>query len=236
MKTTTIIAAILAFSTPAVAQEPPTTLRLSAESDASSVPSTRVGSFEVAGDTDTYRIYLEQGKDYAVGAISESAKWTLTGPTGTVLYNDGANLDHDWGHGFRAGRTGYFTITGIKNDFETETYPSPYKLRVFHDCHATIKTRCILKAGQTINRGFGFGFDKDTFQLRNLAAGRRYTLSGEWHSRSVSLEILDGTGKVVALQPGGDPITFRASTSTRFVRVAVGDGFGWGGYQLTLTQ
>jgi hypothetical protein len=62
------IAALLA-GTPALAQEPPTTVGLGS----------RAAAFETAGDVDTYRIRLVQGTDYAFGP-SPTAETMPTSP------------------------------------------------------------------------------------------------------------------------------------------------------------
>jgi hypothetical protein len=226
--------AALLFSAPALAQEPPTTI--TATTDSSSPPTISRGTFEAPGDVDTFRVYLEQGKDYAVGAEGQTTEWTLTGPTGTVLYQNNSYGDADWGYEFRAGRTGWFTVRGVKQDFEEDTYPAHYLVRAVNDCRSTIKTRCILKPGQSVSRNFGFGSDKDVYQLRGLTTGRRYSIGLPSINRATELELLDGNGKVLAKTADGVPLAFRASSTTRFVRAKVVDGMGWAAYQLSLTQ
>jgi hypothetical protein len=54
------------------------------------------------------------------------------------------------------------------------------------------------------------------------------------NGRSVEFEILDRTGKVVLKQEGDDPVAFRASASTRFLRVSVVDELGASLYRISL--
>lgn len=229
----TIAALLLTF--PAAAQTAPVVI--TPQADTSITIGVTRGAFGAPGEVDRFTTYLEDGQDYAVGVDGESSRWTVTGPTGALLCDDGANTEHDFGCEWRAGRSGWFTITGTKNDFETTVYPTPYTLRLSVDCKSTAQTRCKIKVGERLARTFTWGGDADAYGLRDLVAGRTYRVTYEGPSRDVYADILDGTGNVLASRfVGLDPLSFKATKATRFVRLRVEDGFGPAQYHLSLTR
>jgi hypothetical protein len=164
IKMRAVTIAALLTATPALAQEPPTTIKVGVQYN---------GAFEAAGDIDTYRIKLVQGQDYAIGINGRALEWTVRGPTGAVLCNDYALDGEDAGCEFRAGRTGYFTIEGRESEGLSDT---GYTFRFYPDCLGSIKTRCQIKPGATQTHILAYGYDTDFVRLTNLKPGRTYTV------------------------------------------------------------
>jgi hypothetical protein len=227
-----VITAILLAASPALAQSVPSgqipvTIGLGLHS----------GTFETAGNVDTYRVKLQQGQDYALGVSVGSngwGEWTVRGPTGTVLGRaDAGDGDSGWGFEFRAGRTGYFTIEGRHADGEL---PLGYSFRLYSDCRDDPKTQCTIQAGQTQGHTLAFGEGVDLVKLAGLTRGRTYT-AALLDGVHAGLAVTDGAGKVVA--GGGESdtsVTFKAGPATIFLRIRGWDAFGGaaGPYRLSL--
>jgi hypothetical protein len=235
MNKLTILAATL-LATPALAQEPPTTVKAMAET--SSLPANITGEWEAASDVDTYKVYLTQGTDYAFGVdqgTGNIATWTVRGPSGTILCTLNVNEDHDNGCERRAGATGWFTLTGRDGAHpDANTYPGIYRARVAVDCRDSIKTKCTIMPGQTKTRMFDYGSDGDVYKLRSLVAGRTYRIEYKGFTGR-GLSILDGNGRISSIPDNTSDISFRASSKTVYLRLdAANEPGGVDPYTITI--
>lgn len=172
-RTCIICAAFVAIAAqPTLGQEPPTTIQ------AATVTGTGIthGTFDGAGDVDTYRVQLVQGQDYALGArvLHGDGRFTLKGPTGTVLCSDTSGDSEGWGCEFRAGRDGYFTIEAREDGGAAG---SSYSIRINKDCRRDTKSRCRLKPGASLSGPLTYGDDADMIKLTGLTPGRSYTVT-----------------------------------------------------------
>jgi hypothetical protein len=216
-----IILAALVAASPALApatarcQEPPTTLQASAT--AGTGTGINRGTFEAAGDIDTYRVQLQQGQDYAFGVLVEEGdgRWTVKGPTSTVLGDDVSGENEGWGFEFRAGRTGYYTIEG--REIGSATYPVHYTFRLNKDCRDDAKTRCTIRPGAGRGNIFAHGNDVEWVKLTNVSAGRTYTATLTT-GLEAGLTVRTSAGATVA--SGGKSLTFKAPAGTLFIVVA----------------
>jgi hypothetical protein len=205
------IAALLA-ATPALAQEPPITVGFGVTT----------GVFEEAGDIDTYRINLTEGRDYVLGAnAGNTAEVTLKGPTGTLLCTLNPWEGEGDGCEFRAGRTGYFTIQAREDNNEAG---GGYSFRLHPDCRDDTRTRCKIRPGATQNHLIAWGGDVDLVRLTDLRRGRTYTatlvLADPDACSGFNLSIVTGTGATV-----GKDGTFKAGTDTLYAKVQGNDDF-----------
>jgi hypothetical protein len=220
-----IIFAALVAATPALAQEPTSTIGLGL---------TR-GTFDTPGDLDRYRVSLKQGHDYAFSAFTSEpgdGRFTLRGPTGTVLGSDVAGDGEAWGMEFRAGRDGYFVIEA-KEDGDPGETPIGYSLRMVTDCRDDLKTKCTVAPGTARSHTLAWGEDRDWLRLVNLSSGRSYTatISGDTLNRP-TLALYNGTGGLVTKD--GISMTFKAGTATKFLAVISQTSFGGSSYKLEL--
>jgi hypothetical protein len=213
------ILALLLTTGVAVAQEPPTTIKVGVQYN---------GAFEAAGDIDTFRIKLVQGQDYAFGitAGASDSWWTLRGPTGTVLYADVAGLGENGGGELRAGRTGYFTLERREDAGRSD---SGYFFRFYPDCLGSVKTRCQIKPGATQSHTLAHGTETDFVRLINLKPGRTYTVKLITPPSGAELSIIKGAATVAQ---GGN---FKAGTGTYYAKVTNDNVYdGSGPYKLSL--
>jgi hypothetical protein len=230
----TMLAALMtAAAMPAMAQE--VAVPVSVGNDAAGAPFT-FGDFAAAGEVDRYRVYLMQGRDYAFGVEPMnrgSSTWIVKGPTGTQLcvFSNSDNIDG--GCGIRAGRTGYFTLSGTKVASPDDNYPSTYRLRVTADCRDRSNTRCRITPGQTKRPLLVSHQDVDWLRLRNLAAGRHYTLTISDYLEGGEITVVDSKGNALA-GPAARSLTFRATSTAQWVRVTLMDELGPRGYDLSL--
>lgn len=214
----TMLAALLA-ATPALAQEPPTTLQASATAGTG----TTTGGFDKAGDVDRYRIALKEGKDYAIGVRSGASEWTVRGPTGTALCSALTLDGEDDGCEFRAGRDGFFTIEGRAQE------AGGYTFRLHPDCRKDVKTRCQIRPGATQQHLLTYGTETDLVRLAGLTAGRSYAVELIDPPHGATLTILKGTATVAT---GG---SFKAGTGTYYARIENDNVYdGSGPYRLSL--
>jgi hypothetical protein len=209
---TMLIAALLA-ATPALAQEPPTTLQASVTAGTGL---TR-GTFEAAGDLDHYRVALVQGQDYAFGVQVQEGdgRWIVKGPTGTVLGDDVSGENEGWGFEFRAGRSGYYTIEG--REIGSAVYPVHYTFRLNKDCRDDAKTRCTIRPGASRGNVFAHGNDVEWVKLTNVSAGRAYTATLTTGLKA-GLAVRTSEGATVA--SGDKSLSFKAPAGTLFIVVA----------------
>jgi hypothetical protein len=207
-----ILAALLA-ATPALAQEPPTTLQASATTGTG----LNRGTFEAAGDLDRYRVALVQGQDYAFGVQVQEGdgRWIVKGPTGTVLRDDVSGENEGWGFEFRAGRSGYYTIEG--REAGSAVYPVHYTFRLNKDCRDDAKTQCTIRPGASRGNIFAHGNDVEWVKLTNVSAGRTYTAT---LTTGLKAGLTLRTSEGAAVASGDKSISFKAPAGTLFIVVA----------------
>lgn len=190
-----IIFAALVAATPALAQEPPTTIQAATVAGLG----TTAGDFDRTGDVDRYRFPLKKGKDYALGVSSADALWTLRGPTGTTLWSGVAGQGAAGGFEFRAGREGYFAVEGKAYEV------GGYEIRLHADCRDDAKTRCRIASGTTQRHTLAWGGDRDWVRLGSSAG----TVTAKAEFDPLTLRALDSGGKLLA--SGVDTLTFKGA-------------------------
>jgi hypothetical protein len=229
-----MIMAIMLVSSPALAQSVPS----------GQIPVTiglglRSGTFDAAGELDIYRVKLQQGQDYAFGAITPgdtNAFWTVKGPTGAILFSREVGEDEADGFEFRAGRTGTFTIQAQAE----YGYPFAYTFRIDEDCRNNAKTKCTIKPSTTKNGALSWYLEADWLKLTNLTMGKFYTatlnMTSDTRGETASLEVKNGSGAFVA-GGTGSTLQFKATANTVYLVVYGEDTGGQGGtYKVSLRQ
>lgn len=225
-----IVMAGLVFATPAMAAD----VTLKAEADAPIGSAFTYGDFSAPEETDRYRVFLRQGKDYAfaVEPLNRGAiRGRVLGPLGAVLCDLVTGDNFDDGCGIRAGRDGYFVLELTKIDYDEDAYPSRYRTRVVSDCSDRTNTHCRIVPGQTKQPLFAFGTDRDLLRLRDLTGGRTYTAAIEDGLLGAAVEIIDSAGQTVA--GPGTTVSFKAG-GPLWLRAAVTDDLGLRAYRLSL--
>jgi hypothetical protein len=202
---------------------------------------TVASDWQVPGEVDRYTVQLIQGQDYVLSNESFSddiGRWQLGGPTGAVLCDMPTMPEGEFaGCEFRAGRTGWFTITGTAPAVDTEGFPVDYALTLATDCRAGVKTKCVIRRGQTRNYTLGYGIDHEWIRLADLVGGRYYRITHTLPTDDVpEVALLDGEGRVLASGTGAS-LRFRARSAVRFVRLAIDNANrGLTPYRLSLAR
>lgn len=192
------------------------------------------GDLPTVGSVDQFAVYLKAGKDYAFEVLTIDdalAKWTLRAPSGAILHSEETGESDSYGFELKAPVTGTYRLEGrsVRNDGELNTY----LVRVARDCSDHLPTDCYLNLGATQSRRADYGYDIDYVRLAGLAAGKTYTVSITAGSGDVDPTIRLVNGQDTVLDEG-QSITFKAATTTLYVRFRQDDDSGGGPYKLTL--
>jgi hypothetical protein len=194
-----IALAAMLSAAPALAQEPPTQLAATVR--------TFSGTWDAPGDTDSFTVRLEKGRDYAIGCLV----WDDPGHgRGRLREPDGDPVGKEWAIGdetvlgieWRAQAGGDYRITltegiGVPNDYSCWIDP---------DCRPVATTACRLAPGQSKRWPLTSWSDIDQVKLVNLVSGRRYTLSAE--GSDLTMQLVTSTGTVKA---AGNPLAFKGA-------------------------
>lgn len=186
------------------------------------------------GSTAQFTVYLRKGQDYAVEYLAfddSKAAWNLRSPSGSVLESWETSEDESYGFEFRAPATGTYRIEG--RAVELEGAAIRYYVRVAKDCRDRLPTTCYINVGATQTRWADYGYDTDYVRLAGLTAGKSYTVSITPGSSKVpnTIDLVTSDG---AVKGSGPSVTFKASTTSLFVRFATDNDAGGGPYKLTL--
>jgi hypothetical protein len=132
------------------------------------------GTFEIAGDSDWYRVKLLARHDYAIagqGPDDDGAPaLAIRGSGGGILASRQIGSGELDGLEFRAPYTGTFFVE------MRAAGPGTYYVGVSHDCQAGPATACLLRIGETRRAAFAFYQDSDWLKMQ-LTGGSSYDLS-----------------------------------------------------------
>lgn len=212
-------------------------------------PNGRVnGSFSAPG-TQTWRLYLERGRYYAVaghpypdGCVASVAVRAAGGKVlaGFRLFTEGD--EGPAGVSLRAPYTGWYTVAVTLTQAIIRYYqcarPLSYWLDAARDCPGDATTGCTIAVGSPLAKlHFDYWGDTDAFRTA-LQGGKSYTLSlaaasdPECASASIA-----GPGGFAASAVGGTPVVFAAPTSGTYyvsARPDNCDGYYSAWYSLSL--
>lgn len=176
------------------------------------------GSFEIAKDSDWYRVRLVQGGSYAIvgniGGEFDSAELSLRDANGRILKR---RIDQQCctnGFWYRAPTTGTYFVEHKHRD--SEDLPAFHDVGVVNDIPPNTSARTRLQLGKPFEGSINFFKDTDCLGVQ-LTRGRRYGVTFDDPAWPVEMRVLDPTGKKIVDDTESDVVIEAKRTGVHFV-------------------
>jgi hypothetical protein len=196
--------------------------------------SAKTGTFEIAGDSDWYKVELKKGEWYAFGFDGSNSEGfsfhaRLRNPAGNVLVGDIVIPElEDNGLIFKAKRTGRHYVEVKHNGGDVQTM---YRLWANIDCPGGFNPECKITVDVERKSVLTWHDDTDSFGVQ-LQQGKTYQLALESIASGINGYVYDPSNTQVAFD--GQPFT--AASTGRYIVLVDTNADNGAVYKITLSE